>query len=132
MRAIKVYCPQGGTPPFYEFLSLLDVRLSYKLLYQIASLIDRPLSDMKEPHIKHFSIEKYSHFYEVREKSKVLVRVIFTIHDGDILLLAPFIKKQPRDTMRALELSARMLSTVREHPECAIKFTLPEEGRQMK
>jgi hypothetical protein len=132
LRTIKVYCAPGGTPPFYEFLSSLDERLSFKLLYQIASLADRPMSNMKEPHIKHFSIEKYSHFYEVREKGKVLVRVIFTIYDGDILLLAPFVKRQPRDTMRALELSARMLSTVREHPDCAIKFVLPKEDKPMK
>lgn len=132
MRAIKIYCPPNGDPPIYDFLTSLDQRMYVKLLHQIARLSSTPMSGMKEPHIKHFSLERYSHLYEVREKNKILVRIIFMIYDGDILLLAPFIKKQPRDTLRALEVSEKMLSTIRAHPECAIKFKLPKGGDEMR
>ena len=77
---------------------------------------------MKEPHIKHFVIERYGQLYELREKNKILVRIIFTICDGDILLLTPFVKRQKRDTMQALEASLNMLADVRADPAYAISF----------
>ena len=85
------------------------------------------MCDLKEPHFKHFVLEKYKMLYELRERNKVLVRIIFTIQDGDIILLAPFIKRQPRDTMKALELSLRMLADIREHPEFAANFIPKKE-----
>ena len=85
------------------------------------------MCDLKEPHFKHFVLEKYKMLYELRERNKVLVRIIFTIQDGDIILLAPFIKRQPRDTMKALELSLRMLADIREHPEFAVNFIPKKE-----
>ena len=74
-------------------------------------------------------LEKYSQFYELREKSKILVRIIFTIQDGDIILLTPFIKRQPRDTMKALEQSLKILANIREFPEFAVNFNVMEEGK---
>lgn len=132
MRDVKVFCPKTGTPPFYEFLASLEPRLQYKLLYQLALLSVTPTLCLKEPHFKHFSLERYSQFYELREKSKILVRIIFVIRDGDILLLAPFIKRQSRDTMKALELSAKMLSSICEDPTLAANLKIPEEVRNME
>ncbi len=131
-REILLYQPLGEAAPLYAFLEGLDPRLREKLLWQIFRLAVMPEPDMREPHIKHFSLEKYRQFYELREKNKILVRIVFTIWNGDILLLAPFVKKQSRDTMRALEQSAKMLSTIRENPECVIKFDLAEEVWKMK
>lgn len=122
MRAIKVYVPPGEPGPFAEFLDTLEERLQQKLLRQIFRLAQVPLCDLKEPHFKHFVLEKYSHLYEVREKGKILVRVIFTIQDGDIILLEPFVKRQPRDTMKALEHSLRILADIRAMPESAVNF----------
>ena len=64
--------------------------------------------------------------YELREKNKVLARIIFTIRDGDIILLAPFIKRQPRDTMKALEQSLKMLADIRDAPEFAVNMKWEE------
>ena len=127
MRTIKIYVPPGQPGPLLEFLSTLDEKLRRKLLRQILRLSQIPLCDLKEPHFKHFVLEKYSLLYELREKNKVLVRIIFTIQDGDIILLAPFIKRQPRDTMKALEQSLRMLAEIREHPDSAVNIELKKE-----
>lgn len=122
MRTIKIYVPPGRPGPLLEFLAALDEKLCCKLLRQIVRLSHIPLCELKEPHFKHFVLEKYSQLYELREKNRVLVRIIFTIQDGDIILLAPFIKRQPRDTMKALEHSLSMLADIREHPEFAVNF----------
>lgn len=127
IRAIKTYIPPGQPAPLSAFLVSLDEKLRRKLLRQIFHLSQIPLCDLKEPHYKHFVLEKYSQFYELREKSKILVRIIFTIQDGDIILLTPFIKRQPRDTMKALEQSLKILANIRESPEFAVNFNVLEE-----
>ena len=48
--------------------------------------------------------------------------------DGeDILLLTPFIKRQPRDTMRALEASLGILAEIRADPSLAVNMNFWEE-----
>lgn len=127
MRTVKIYVPPGQPGPLSEFLTSLDEKLKQKLLRQIFLLAQIPLCDLKEPHFKHFVLEKYSQLYELREKSKVLVRIIFTIRDGDIILLVPFIKRQSRDTMKALEQSLKMLADIRENPEFAVNIAWKKE-----
>lgn len=127
MRTIKVYMPPGKPGPLFEFLASLDEKLRCKLLSQIIRLAQIPLCDLKEPHFKHFVLEKYNQLYELREKNRVLVRIIFTVQDEDIILLAPFIKRQPRDTMKALEHSLSMLADIRESPEFAVNFKTAKE-----
>ena len=126
MRTIKLYRPPGRPAFLPEFLADLEAKLRRKLLLQIIQLPQVPICDLKEPHFKHFVLEKYSQFYELREKGKVLVRIIFTIQDEDIILLVPFIKRQPRDSMRALERSLKMLAEIREHPEYAVELNWKE------
>ena len=66
---------------------------------------------MREPYVKHFGIERYRALYELRAKSRNLVRITFTLtENGDILFLIPFIKRHRRDTMQALDASLRLLS----------------------
>ena len=130
MRVIKVYRPPGKASPVEAFLAQQDPKLRHKLRWTLFRLSQMDLCDLKEPHFKHFALERYSPFYEMREKHKILVRVVFTISDGDILLLTPFIKKESRDTMRALEQSLRMLADIREHPEYAAKYDFMEEKKQ--
>lgn len=129
IRAIKTYVPPGHPPPLSGFLDSLDEKLRQKLLRQIFQLSQIPLCDLKEPHYKHFVLEKYGQFYELREKYRILVRIIFTVQDGDILLLTPFIKRQSRDTMKALEQSLKMLANIRESPEFAVNFNVLEEAK---
>lgn len=128
MRGVNTYRPPGQTPPVLTFIDSLDPKLREKLIRHIIQLPRTPRAGLKEPHFKHFSIERYRSMYELREKGKVLVRVVFTIQDsGEIMLLHAFIKRQKRDTMQALEQSIRILADLREHPEYAVEFKIKEE-----
>ena len=129
MRTIKIYHPPGRDAPMETFLPTLDKKLRQKLLWQLFYLAQCEKCDLKEPHFKHFVLERYNELYELREKSRVCVRVIFTYLDGDIILLAPFVKRQPRDAMRALEKSLSMLADIREHPEYAVLFDYVKEEK---
>ena len=130
MRVIKVYQPPGRENVIDKFLSEQHPKLARKLRRQFFMLAHTPDDELKEPHYKHFSLERYSPFYEVREKRNVVVRVIFTIQGGDILLLLPFVKKESKDTMRALEQSIRTLARIREKPELAVKYEFKKEDLQ--
>lgn len=128
MRGVNTYRPPGQMPPVLTFIDSLDPKLREKLIRHIIQLPRTPRAGLKEPHFKHFSVERYRSMYELREKGKVLVRVIFTIQDsGEIMLLHAFIKRQKRDTMQALEQSIRILADLREHPEYAVEFKIKEE-----
>ena len=129
MKVIKVYQPPGKQSPFEAFLSQQDPKLLQKIRWTLFRLTQMERSELKEPHFKHFALERYSEFYEMREKNKILVRVVFTFCGEDILLLAPFIKKESRDTMRALEQSISMLADVREHPDYAANYDFKEEQK---
>lgn len=112
MRAIKVYCPPGVEPPLYAFIDALDGKLKAKLLWQIFRLRNLPACELKEPHFKHFSLERYSQMYELREKGKVLIRIVFTVQNEDIILLTSFIKRQPRDTLASWRQSKRPIAYI--------------------
>lgn len=122
MREIKIYQPAGEKSPVVLFLNGLDQRLRQKALLQIVRAAELHPAEMREPHIKHFVLERYSALYELREKSKILIRIIFTICDGDIILLVPFVKRQKRDAEKALESAVKILSDIRAHPERVQKF----------
>ncbi len=130
MRVIKMYQTRHGKSPVQQFLATLEPKLTEKVIRQLLSLAATPVELWREPHVKHFSLEKYSDFYELREKNKILVRLIFTIRDGDILLLMPFVKHQPRDTMKALEQSIRILADIRDNPGYAVELSLLKEAQK--
>lgn len=125
MNGVKTYQPPQRASPVSAFLDGLEPKLREKLIRQIFQLPHTPLTELKEPHYKHFSPERYRSFYELREKGKVL---IFTYPpEGGVLLLHAFVKHQKRDTMQALEQSLRILALLREHPERAVEFKVKEE-----
>lgn len=108
---LLLYVPEDGSPPLTEFLSTLDEKLRRKLATLLVMLKNTAFGQLREPYVKHFTIEKYAALYELRAKGNVLVRVTFTLTTGgDILLLHPFVKRHARSTMQALEASMRMLS----------------------
>ena len=124
MDRIKIYKPPDGPAQAAEFIEGLEPKLRDKLVRQIFYLSQTPLSELKEPHYKHFSIEKYQSLYELREKGRVVVRVIFTpCPNGD------FVKRQKRDTEKALEHSLRLLASLWDHPEYAVEYIVKEEKR---
>ena len=111
--------PDKESPPLLTFLQMLEPKLQQKLFGQFLMLSKPPLP--REPLVKHFTIEKYSRLYELRAKSKVMVRIIFTILDNDdILFLTPFIKKHKRNTMQALDSSLKLLAQVN-NGTCPVK-----------
>ena len=126
--AIKVYCPPGVEPPLYAFIDALDGKLKAKLLWQIFRLRNLPACELKEPHFKHFSLERYSQMYELREKGKVLIRIVFTVQNEDVILLTSFIKRQPRDTKKALDQSLYILSDIQQHPDRTSNFDFQREA----
>ena len=86
MDNIKVYKPPSGVSQVESFIDGLEPKLREKLVWQIFRLSHTPPVGLKEPHYKHFSIEKYRGFYELQEKNCVVVRVIFTVRpNGEVL-----------------------------------------------
>jgi mRNA-degrading endonuclease RelE of RelBE toxin-antitoxin system len=128
MKDVFVYQPPGGPAQVALFIAGLDTKLREKLLRQIIPLPRMPPSILREPHYKHFTLERYRSLYEVRAKNGIAVRIIFTIlPEGRVLLLYGFSKRQSRDTMRALDQSLRILAAFREHPEHAVEYKIKEE-----
>ena len=128
MDNIKVYQPPGEVSQVEAFIEDLHPRLREKLVWQIFRLSRTPPAGLKEPHYKHYSIEKYRGLYELREKNRIVIRIIFTVlPSGEVLLLYAFQKRQSRDTMRALEQSLKLLSLLRDHPERAVEYKVKEE-----
>ncbi len=130
MKKIFLYKPPGEEAPFLKFLAATDQKMQKKLKYGLRCLACFP-EYMTEPHVKHFSIERYSRLYEYRERIRILVRVIFTLDEnGDIILLYPFVKRHNRNTVQALEASVRMMETIRASPESMIEYQFGQEENQ--
>ena len=129
MSKVLIYKPRGAPPPLYCFLDSLEPKLRLKLLWQMGYLANTPGMRMQEPHVKRFVVAKYSHLLELREKRQnIPVRIIFTVTGtGDILFLAPFIKKNSRSIIQAQELSLKMLHRIEKDPLCAVEFQLPKK-----
>ncbi len=112
----------GGNPALQDFLDGLEPRLQTKVLRQIAMLRYTPITRLCEPYYKHFSTEKYQKLYEMRIRSKVLIRIIFTVQGQNTILLIPFVKRKPRDTMQALERSLKLLYDIKTAPDRVAEF----------
>ena len=83
--------------------------------------------------MKHFTIEKYSALYELRAKSKLLARIIFTLRpDGNVLFLAHFIKTHKRNTMQALDASLKMLSQLDDGSGSVRELTINTYNMEVK
>lgn len=129
MKGIKVYTPPERAAPVARFINDLEPKLRDKLIRQLIELPNTPRANLREPHFKHFTLERYRDLYELRARGKVLVRVIFTIRpNGEILLLHAFINRQSRDTMQALEQALSVMAQVRDRPELAVEYIVREEG----
>ena len=123
-----MYQPIGKSGFITPFLEGLEPKLREKLVWRIYFLSHTPLEELKEPHYKHFSIERYSSLYEVRERGKSADSDYFyLLGRRDVLLLNAFLKRKQRDTMQALEQSLRILAELQNHPEYAVEFIVKEE-----
>ena len=130
MKGILIYQPPDKVAQLPCFIDGLDPRLREKIILRLYQLSQPHKPELKEPHFKRFSLERYRDLCELRVKSKMLIRIIFCLcPNGDVLLLHGFIKRQKRDTMQALEQAIRILDALREHPERAVEYKIKEEEK---
>lgn len=128
IRAIKTYIPPGQPAPLSAFLVSLDEKLRRKLLRQIFQLSQIPLCDLKEPHYKHFVLEKYSQFYELPGKKQgPRPNYFYDSGRGYYFAHAFHQAAAPGDTMKAWSIPSRYLANIRESPEFAVNFNVLEE-----
>ena len=71
MKGILIYQPTSKSAPLADFIDGLDPRLREKILLRLYFLTQLEKPEMKEPHFKRFSIERYRDLWELRVKSKV-------------------------------------------------------------
>lgn len=130
MKGILVYQSPDKEAQLPDFIESLEPRLREKIIMRLYQLSRPQKPEMKEPHFKRFSLERYRDLCELRVKSKMLIRIIFYLcPNGDVMLLYGFIKRQKRDTMQALEQSLRILDALGEHPERAVEYKIKEEEK---
>ena len=111
----KVYVFADDRNCFVEaFFQKADKKIQNKFKYQL-EYIKNEQNVFAEPHVKHFSIEKYRQLYELRIKAAgPMVRVIFYEHGGEIILLHAFYKRDRKDTEKALETGLKILHSLLE------------------
>lgn len=126
-KRIYVYRERNGQVPFFFLYEKLDRKLQQKIVQGLRCLVLFP-KYRTEPHVKHFTLERYAQLYEYRERIRVLLRVIYTVDtSGNIILLVPFIKKRDRDTQKALELAVQRAEEIQRYPECRMELDLRGE-----
>lgn len=122
MKKIYLYKSPDGGAPFLEFMAALDEKARKKMEFALKSMAISQ-GRLTEPQVKHFSIERYRQLYEVREKARILIRVIFALDgDGNVILLHPFIKRHKRNTNQALEISLAMLEKIKQTPNVLLEY----------
>ena len=130
VKGILIYQSPDKSTQLSAFIDNLEPRLREKIILLLYWLSQQRKPELKEPHFKRFSLERYRTLCELRIKSKMLIRVIFYLYpDGRVLLLYGFIKRQKRDTMQALEEAMRILDALKDHPERAVEYKVKEEER---
>ena len=77
MKGILIYQAPDKTAPVPDFIDGLDPRLREKIIIRLYHLSLSHKPELKEPHFKRFSLERYRDLCELRVKSKMLIRIIF-------------------------------------------------------
>jgi phage-related protein len=130
MAALYFAAPRESAPPLFDFMKNLDGKLRRKLITQFCMLELSPA--LGEPHVKHFTIAKYARLYELRARSGIMVRIVYTTRsDGGIILLEPFVKRHKRNTAHALESSLRLLGKI-DAGECPVRRLGIKEMKEME
>lgn len=113
MRNIYVYVGdtlKKGTVE--QFMKNLNPKIKKKYEF-ILRLIADENTQLKEPYVKHFAIERYRELYELRLKAaKTMVRIIFYKVENNIILLYAFMKRDKKDTEQALECALKMIQSI--------------------
>lgn len=122
MRKIYVYNGLGGKNTVCDFIRHTNPKIRKKFEFILRIIADEN-NFMKEPYVKHFSIEKYKRLYELRLKAAgTMVRIIFYYIEDNIILLNAFIKKDRRDTEQALEYALKLIEQLDKTAETPVDY----------
>ena len=95
-----------------EFIKKTGPKVKKKYEY-ILQIITDEKNQLKEPYVKHFTIEKYRQLYELRLKAaKTMIRIIYYKANDNIILLHAFHKKDKKDTEQALEYALKIIKAL--------------------
>ena len=109
MRKIYIYNGIDGKNQIQNFLRHANPKIKKKFEFILRIIADEN-NLLKEPYVKHFSIEKYKRLYELRLKAAgTMVRIIFYNIEENIIFLHAFVKKDKRDTEQALEYALKLI-----------------------
>lgn len=109
MRKIYIYKNGDAKGQVDTFIKTSDTKIRKKFDFILHYIADER-NQLKEPYVKHFSIEKYKRLYELRLKAAgMMIRIIFYNTDKNIILLNAFIKRDKRDTEQALEHALKLI-----------------------
>ena len=111
MRKIYAYTKDNRSP-VEEFIKATNDKIKEKLIFQLVYIKDES-NPFGEPYVKHFSMERYRKMYELRLKAaETMIRIIFYEHDGEIVFLHAFHKRDRKDTDRGLESALKILESI--------------------
>ena len=111
MRKIYAYAKDNRSP-VEEFIQATNDKIKEKLIFQLVYIKDES-NPFCEPYVKHFSMERYRKMYELRLKAaETMIRIIFYEHDGEIVFLHVFHKRDRKDTDRGLESALKILESI--------------------
>lgn len=111
MRKIYAYTKDNRSS-VEEFIKATNDKIKEKLIFQLSYIRDES-NPFCEPYVKHFSMERYRKMYELRLKAaETMIRIIFYEHDGEIVFLHAFHKRDRKDTDRGLESALKMLESI--------------------
>ena len=113
---------KDGENPLAVFAGNFNEKIKKKMRYVLRYAADER-NPLREPHVKHFTIEKYKRLYELRLKaSNTMIRIIYFHIDEDIVLLHAFVKRDKRDTEQALEYALKMIDRIDAEPSKSKEF----------
>ncbi len=111
MRKIYAYTKDNRSS-VEEFIKATNDKIKEKLIFQLSYIKDES-NPFCEPYVKHFSMERYRKMYELRLKAaETMIRIIFYEHDGEIVFLHAFHKRDRKDTDRGLESALKILESI--------------------
>lgn len=103
---------KDGENPIAAFAGNFNEKIKKKMRFVFHYISDER-NPLREPHVKHFTIEKYKRLYELRLKaSNTMIRIIYFHIDEDIVLLHAFVKRDKRDTEQALEYALKLIDKI--------------------
>ena len=111
MRKIYAYTKDNRSS-VEEFIKATNDKIKEKLIFQLSYIRDES-NPFCEPYVKHFSMERYRKMYELRLKAaETMIRIIFYEHDGEIVFLHAFHKRDRKDTDKGLETALKILESI--------------------